>query len=810
MNVFELFGTIAIDNSQATKSLDKVGKDAKAAGKAIRDSFSKIGSATAKVGKAVVGATAAVGGALVAAVEGTRDYRTAMAKLDTAFKTNGHSAETAKKTYQDLQSVLGDTDVAVEAANHLAVMCKNEQDLQKWTDICTGVFATFGDSLPIEGLTESANETAKVGQVTGSLADALNWAGISEDDFNLKLRACRTEQERQELIVNHLTNAYRNASAQYQDTADDIIKANRAQESWNAAMAALGRIGEPILTTIKQKTADMVLASVPHLENFITKFKEIENIWTDIIYPMLQSTFKVAFGIELPEWSTIEATVKSWWASNVKPKIEGITKAVMGIKLPDLAALAKNIDLDWQKLVMPTITGLLTGNYLTITPLIGVGLAGLITSNWDTTIAPVLGDLLNQDISFNLPDFETLKSNIVNGWNTYVSADVTALFESLGANLSTALGNGGQTLGYVLTGFTDFGKWCTDNKQTISEFFGAMSENGMAGIEIAGHTVRIASEAISGLLMLGTDAVTGTLQWILAHGEETALAIDGIAAGLLAAAIAAHPFAVAIMAAATALGLMYKSKVDEVFERTLDNFSNEDLELLQRWIDAANEAKRLEDDMLESQESYDAYMDAQNRADALQAEVNAIEGLKQAYSTWSSSQPGYKGEGGMYLDVPVRTAEGTEDSVQGELDAMDFQSQVKMYADASPIQTYLNQSLFTAYATVMPTGSTSVIPGHASGLDEVPYDNYIARLHKGEAVLNSTNAEAWRRGSMGGNDIGRLEAAINNLGGMLQQVINNTAAGHQVVLDTGVLAGQMAPKMDVQLGTIGNRKGRRN
>ena len=36
---------------------------------------------------------------------------------------------------------------------------------------------------------ESANETAKVGQVTGSLADALNWVGISEDAFNEKLAA---------------------------------------------------------------------------------------------------------------------------------------------------------------------------------------------------------------------------------------------------------------------------------------------------------------------------------------------------------------------------------------------------------------------------------------------------------------------------------------------------------------------------------------------------------------------------------------------------------------------------------------------
>lgn len=109
-----------------------------------------------------------------------------MGKLETAFTTSGHSATTAKDTYNTLNSVLGDSDVAVEAANHLAKLTDNQKDLNTWTDICTGVFATFGDSLPIEGLTEAANETAKTGQLTGVLADALNWAGVNEDEFQAK------------------------------------------------------------------------------------------------------------------------------------------------------------------------------------------------------------------------------------------------------------------------------------------------------------------------------------------------------------------------------------------------------------------------------------------------------------------------------------------------------------------------------------------------------------------------------------------------------------------------------------------------
>ena len=41
------------------------------------------------------------------------------------------------------------------------------------------------------------------------------------------------------------------------------------------------------------------------------------------------------------------------------------------------------------------------------------------------------------------------------------------------------------------------------------------------------------------------------------------------------------------------------------------------------------------------------------------------------------------------------------------------------------------------------------IPGHASGLNYVPYDNYLARLHRGEMVLTSAEAAAYRSGKAG-------------------------------------------------------------
>ena len=104
--------------------------------------------------------------------ESTRKYREDHAKLDAAFTTAGFTAEQAGEAYTGFYAILGEEDRSVEAVNHLAKLCSTEEELAQWTDIAAGVWATFGDSLPIEGLTEAANETAKTGTITGQLADA--------------------------------------------------------------------------------------------------------------------------------------------------------------------------------------------------------------------------------------------------------------------------------------------------------------------------------------------------------------------------------------------------------------------------------------------------------------------------------------------------------------------------------------------------------------------------------------------------------------------------------------------------------------
>lgn len=262
-SLFQLVGEILINNEKANSAIDETTGKAGKAHQSLNGSFKTVGKTCLKIGGAVAGAAVAVGAYLYSLAENTREYRTEMGKLDTAFVTNGHSSETAKKTYKELHSVLGDTDQAVEAANHLALLTSNEKQLSTWTDICTGVYATFGASLPIEGLTEAANETAKVGEVTGTLADALNWAGVSEEEFNKKLASCSSEQERQTLLMETLNGIYGEAAEQYKKTNKDIIASNEAHDNLNAALAGLGAAAEPAVTMVINAVAKLAESATP-------------------------------------------------------------------------------------------------------------------------------------------------------------------------------------------------------------------------------------------------------------------------------------------------------------------------------------------------------------------------------------------------------------------------------------------------------------------------------------------------------------------------------------------------------------------
>lgn len=280
----------------------------------------------------------------------TNEFQEDMGKLSVAAQQNNVSTEAANGAYRDMVGILGETDQSVEAVNHLFALCgDNTKSLSDWTNIASGVYATFGDSLPLEGLTEAANETAKVGQVTGPLADAINWAseaavqqGVAlsgnqaavdaynsalasgatqEDAFNAALAACNTEQERAQLITDTLNGVYAEAGAQYQQTNADVIAYRQSQSDLTEAMSSLGQTFMPIVTGLTD-VATMLLSGVqPAVQWFVTNLP--------IIAPILAGIATTIGLLAVALNASTIATAAQTVATNAAAAAQGLLNAVM-------------------------------------------------------------------------------------------------------------------------------------------------------------------------------------------------------------------------------------------------------------------------------------------------------------------------------------------------------------------------------------------------------------------------------------------------------------------------------------------------
>lgn len=286
----------------------------------------------------------------------TAELRQDLATLTTSFDNMGFSTATATDTWKDLYAVFGEDDRAVETANLISKMADNQQDLADWVDITTGIWGTYQDSLPVEGLAEASNETAKTGKVTGVLADALNWSTeaaemfadymggdvvTAEDAFNEALAECTTEEERQALITETLTALYGEAADTYREASGAQMDAKEAAAEHALAEAELASAIEPVTTAFTQLKTELIQSLTPAIEAVSGVAVDALNWMKE--HPVAMQAIGAALAV-LATGLTIAAVALgvytvAQWAANAAILANPITWIVIAI-IAALAALA--------------------------------------------------------------------------------------------------------------------------------------------------------------------------------------------------------------------------------------------------------------------------------------------------------------------------------------------------------------------------------------------------------------------------------------------------------------------------------------
>lgn len=233
----------------------------------------------ALVGGAIVTGAKAVKDAIFDVVESTEDYRTAMGKLEASSAAAGYTWDETSEVYKRLQSVLGDSQAAATATANIQAIGLKQEELMLLVDEMIGAWATYGDSIPIDSLSEAVNETIQAGKVTGALADVLNWAGVKEEDFDKNLEECVDQAERAQLVLTQLAQQGLHETGQaYIENNQDLIQMNESQERLNESMAKLGEILTPYAVAwnnFKASAIDAISSAIGYIQWLIDKINEI-------------------------------------------------------------------------------------------------------------------------------------------------------------------------------------------------------------------------------------------------------------------------------------------------------------------------------------------------------------------------------------------------------------------------------------------------------------------------------------------------------------------------------------------------------
>lgn len=341
---------------QAEGSKTAIGK----LGQTIEDNADKLSSAGSKIssaGTALSGGIIGAAGALTGLASSQEEAIQQSGQLETAWVSAGGTAEQASSTYASFYRILGDSSSATEASQNLARLTTNEQELQQWTDIAAGAYATFGDALPLQNLAEAAQETAHTGTVTGGLADALNWSTASaeqwsaalsghssaqaafnqavaegqtkEDAFNAALAACGSEQERSQLITETLTGLYADAGRQYQETNKDLLASRDAQNEMNQSMQELGEAAMPVKTAVTEIGTSLLNTLAPALETVTGWYKSLSPEQQTLVNNLALGA--VAFGgVTTAVGKTMEAAEGVGSAFKTAGELWGGAKKLMG------------------------------------------------------------------------------------------------------------------------------------------------------------------------------------------------------------------------------------------------------------------------------------------------------------------------------------------------------------------------------------------------------------------------------------------------------------------------------------------------
>lgn len=232
-------------------------KTAETGAKAVTTSV----KAAAKALTAYTTAATGLATATFASIESTREYRNDLAKLEQGAKTSGNSFSEMKKELVNLTALTGESDSSIEALSNLMSAGFSDTQIKSAVESLSGAVIKFPDTLKIESLADSLQETIATGAGTGQFAELIERSGASLDDFNNGLANCSGEAERQQYALQWLAESgLAQVNAEYEKSHKALLDYEKAEQAVNEANSKIAQSAMPIAASFKKGYAGVLAA----------------------------------------------------------------------------------------------------------------------------------------------------------------------------------------------------------------------------------------------------------------------------------------------------------------------------------------------------------------------------------------------------------------------------------------------------------------------------------------------------------------------------------------------------------------------
>lgn len=396
----------------ANESLDDIGDAAEDAETHIRS----LGDAAATVKDKAAGiadtfgpistAAAGVGAAAFATVPATEELREGLSRLDTNAAQNAVSVEAARAAWKEFAIQSGETDSAIEATSNLLQAGFTESNLQRAVMGLAGAAQRFPDTLKVESLADSLQETLATGEAAGQFSELLSRLGVNVENFNAGLATCTTEAEKQNYVLHMLSEQGLNASyVAWKVNNEEMLAGKEASLELQMSMAELAEKLLPLITSATEALTNFLnwfndlpesaqiamggmlafVAAIAPMANAVSGASTLIEMLTNDKLPGLTKVFDLLTGTVLPG---VQNGFSSVFGFIINHPIVLLIGAIVGL----VALIATKGD-----------------EIQTLLQKVDDFLQGVFATDWTEVFGPVLGGILNDFFEFIKGIWDSIK-----------------------------------------------------------------------------------------------------------------------------------------------------------------------------------------------------------------------------------------------------------------------------------------------------------------------------------------------------------------------------------------------------------------